>query len=808
MSIKAIFLSATAMGAALQAVPSGAEAAEQRTQATARGMEEIIVTARKREESFLDVPVVSTVLTQESLERTKTDDLYALSSRVPSLLLGNAINSVGTQVSLRGVGTTALNATMDQSVSLNIDGLPMTQGWAYGSAMFDVGQVEVLKGPQALFFGKNNTGGVISVRSADPTNEAEMTARLGYEYEAEEKVADLILSGPVSDSLKLRLATRYSDQEGFFTNESQAFPGMGNRTPSNKHAPAKNLILRGTALFAPNDAVTARLKLNYNSYRRDGVGAPLQVGYCPEGTGPVAPTNIAFMAGDDCVLNETYTLAWYDPTAFPAGLPNNGELFEDSEQMYGTLDLNFRLTDGLALTSVTGYYNNDLAMLFAGSTSGKVIGGAADIPFEASQFTQELRLTSDFTDSPVNFMVGAFYQEGEQRNEVRFPGNVRLGLPVMIQHVVFDLDINSTSFFGQLMWDITPKLELAAGARYTDEEREMTETNLNPGQGAVGLVPRPDPKISSSNVSPEVTLTYQATDDLTLFGSYKTGFKSGSFNTSTFVPSDRLASFGDEEVNGGEVGIKARALDRRLTANIAAYYYEYEDMQVGAHETSDVGGGNFVIILRTLNAATAVVKGAEFDVSYAPVAVDGLTLTASANYNHARYDSFPNAPCSNGQTISQGCNQVLNPATRRFTSQDLSGRRLVKAPEWSGYVGFDHQMPVGSMTLSFGAGANYTTEYSTTLVDRPGFEQDSFIKYDANVALRGQDDRWEVALIGANLGNELTSGFCTNSNVQNGTLFGGQIAGTATTGPAGDDEAACFVERGREAWGRFTWRFR
>ena len=263
MSAKQTVLFTIAASVLLQATPAATQ--EVRVAGTGpAALEEIVVTARKREESFLDVPVIATVLTQDTLERTKTDDLYALAAKVPSLLLGNAVNSTGTQVSLRGIGTTALNATMDQSVSLNIDGLTLTQGVAYGIGMFDVAQVEVLKGPQSLFFGKNNTAGVISLRSVDPTDEFEMIARAGYEAEAEEKQVDLILSGPVTDSLKLRLATRYSDQEGFFTNDAVATPGLGGVTPKfRNYAPADNLMIRGTALYEPSDEFTARLKLGY-----------------------------------------------------------------------------------------------------------------------------------------------------------------------------------------------------------------------------------------------------------------------------------------------------------------------------------------------------------------------------------------------------------------------------------------------------------------------------------------------------------------------------------------------------------------
>jgi outer membrane receptor protein involved in Fe transport len=520
--------------------------------------------------------------------------------------------------------------------------------------------------------------------------------------------------------------------------------------------------------------------------------------------------NISFIAGDDCKIDEALRLSWADPAAFPAGVPNGGVQFEETDQAFGSLDLNYRLSEALTLNSVTGYYDNSFATAHSGSTTGTTVPFMNVIDFDNRQFTQELRLTSDYSDSPVNFMVGAFYMDGDQRNEVRIPFNVSLGfpLPALLVHVIHDVEITSASIFGQVLWDIAPELELAAGARYTDEEREHAQNNRNPGQGAVGPTTLRKPKISSSNVSPEVTLTYKPTENLTAFAAYKTGFKSGSFTSQTFVPPTTDASFQDEEAKGGEVGLKARMADGRLTANIAAYYYDYTDLQVGALELTQVPGGQFVFAVRTLNAASATVKGIDFDVNYSPAAIDGLTLTGALNYNRARYDSFPNAPCGNGQTIALGCDQLFNPTTQRYLAQDLSGRRLVRAPDLAGFLGFNHAMTFGNeMTLNIGAGASYMDEYSTTLVDLPGFEQDSFVKFDANVALSGRDNAWEVALIGRNLDNELTRGWCVNSNVQNGTVFGGQVYGAATGGPAGQDEAVCMIERGREVWARLSFRF-
>ena len=176
-------------------------------------LEEVIVTARKRDESILRVPVIASALPKEALEKHAINDLYAVANRVPGILIGNNVGPVSNQMSIRGIGTTALTATIDQSVSLNIDGLQLSQALAYGVGMFDVGQVEVLKGPQALFFGKNSPAGVISLRSADPTDEAEVVFRTGYEYEAEQKMGDFVISGPVASFLKLRLAAHYDEQE-------------------------------------------------------------------------------------------------------------------------------------------------------------------------------------------------------------------------------------------------------------------------------------------------------------------------------------------------------------------------------------------------------------------------------------------------------------------------------------------------------------------------------------------------------------------------------------------------------------------
>ena len=788
-------LSSTGIAVALLAQPANAQDS---ASAGANATAEIIVTARKRNESILKVPVVASVLDESTLEKYQVQDLYGVANRVTGFVMSESVGTVGIQATLRGIGPTSQTPTVDQSVALNIDGLPLNQGHAFQVGMFDVAQVEVLKGPQALFYGKNSPAGVISLRSADPGPDFELIARAGYEFEADEKLGELIVSGPVNDWLGLRLATQYSDSKGFFRNTSEPIPGLGNMAPSNRRfAPKESVIVRGTALIEPGDRYSARLKVNFFDSRMDGSGGDSQVAFCPDGRAGVPPVNIPFLADSDCKIDRNYQLGEFDPAFFPA-VRNGGVPYSDSRQYFGTLEQNLKLTDALTLSSVTGYYNLRQANLIRGATISNPPFGA-DFLFRNKQFTQEVRLTSDFIDSPVDFMVGGFVQDGKIKVRGELPASTALGLPPLLQAHRHIINIWSTSAFGQAIWNISDRLELSGGARWTRETRTHDAWNDLSGE-FVDLI---TPRIRSSNVSPELALTFTPTEDLTLFAAYRQGFKSGSFNAIVVASPTTRADFGDEKAKGGEVGVKARLFDRQLSVNLSAYHYIYSDLQVGANEQ----GPNGEIILRTVNAASAKVQGLEFDFSFAPHSLEGFSVRGAVNYNRARYRNFGTAPCANGQTISEGCDQLFDPVSGRFTSQDLSGEPLVRAPDWTANLAFDYDIPLNdALTLGLSGTTIYSSKYSTNLTDLPGYYQDDYVKFGASVALRGKDDRWELAVIGNNLTNELITPTCSNGNSQNGTIFGGLISGAPDKGPAGSDEASCIVERGRSVWVRATFK--
>jgi iron complex outermembrane recepter protein len=772
-------------------------------EASGSALGEIVVTARKREETILNTPIIETAVTQAQLENRQTLDLKDVSTFVPGLSLSQTTASSGTQISLRGVGTTSQGAGIDASVALNVDGLQISQGIAYSSAIFDLSQIEVLKGPQALFFGKNSPGGVISLRSADPSDRFELIASEGYELEAEQHRAQFIVSGPVSDTLRLRLATQYETQAGYFRNDAVAAPGFGGVSPQSDSAPGDtNYVIRGTAIWSPTDQFDAHLKANFTNDRATG-GVGAEYASCPDGNGAVPPGNIPFTGGASCTKGRDLQLVNLSSSAFRGLLDPSGQLYNENNQAFGTLELNYRPQSYLTLTSVSGFYHLYFQSQQNGSVSTDAGPGLATLtePFTRRDFTQELRANSSFA-GPINFTAGAFYQNGRLFNHGSLPGNTAIGLPASLGNFEQAVEIHSTSLFGQVRWKPIRAVEVAAGARWTDEVRDLQLSNVT----AAGPIAYPTgvPNIASDNVSPEATITYKPVEAVTAFASYKQGFKSGSFQLtgpSGVLPNE---SFGDEKAEGWEGGLKAELLEHRLYSSIALYDYRYEGLQVGANQVQSNG----VPAARTLNAGGAHVYGIDYDISYLPALIPGLHLQGSVEANHARFTSLNGVPCWGGETIAQGCSQAFNPLTHLYTAQgNLTGLPLLRAPDWQANFGFDYERSVGhDLRLQFVNANQFSSRYLTDLGLRNDFYQASFFKSDVTITLKDDRDRWEFSVLAKNLGNVLTSGSCLNANGQNGAVLGGEVTGGTIRGPAGVDEVICYMDRGREVWFRLTVR--
>jgi iron complex outermembrane receptor protein len=813
MAVKTILLATTA--SALLIMPEVALAQE----ALNPSAGDIVVTARKRQESILKVPVVENVLNSETLAKAQIVDIRGVATKVPGLFVSESVNTIGTLISLRGIGTSALDAGVDQSVSLNIDGQQFSQGLTFKSGLFDLAQAEVLKGPQALFFGKNSPGGVIALTTADPQDFVEVIGRVSYEFQAREPRTELILSGPISDTLGLRLAGSWSDAKGYFRNTARltARPDLGGLPPaSSRSGGNENWIIRATAVWQPTDRFKARLKVNFTddeSHNPNG----LQFISCPDGGGPGFFGQIPFIGGDqNCILDNKTAIVDIDPR-FNPGITNNGTPFLKIRQRFGVLDLSYEVASDVTINSTTGYYRNRTDGMINGTYTGAAASIWADNDFYRRDFTQEIRIQSDYADAPLNWMVGGYYQDAKMKNDIAIGWNqalnpvlvavtsaflpTPLSLPPILDSGTHNVSIDSKSLFGQLRWRPVSQIEIGAGIRWTDESRSNRPTRF----GAPVAIPKP--RISSKNWSPELTVTYTPTDDLTVFGALKQGYKSGSYQITTPNPAGEDRSFGDEKVQGGEVGVKTRLLERAMNVNVAFYYYRYQGLQIGVSQPADEATG--IPITLTKNAGKARTFGIDFDATYRPPSFDGLSLNLAVNWNKAKFLELDGLPCYGGQTIAQGCNQVLNPATGRYTARSESGTPMERAPEWQIIGGFDYETPLNDwLGLGFGSSAQHSSSWTSPIGKRADFRQPSFTKLNAYITLKGNDNSWELSLIGNNLNDVIRCGYCTNSDFKNTTVltaFAGTTGGLTNPGGKIDDVAGIALP-GRQVFLRLTLR--
>jgi outer membrane receptor protein involved in Fe transport len=325
---------------------------------------------------------------------------------------------------------------------------------------------------------------------------------------------------------------------------------------------------------------------------------------------------------------------------------------------------------------------------------------------------------------------------------------------------------DSWSVFGQATWDITERLELTAGGRFTKDDRKAKQGNTyvhstdaayaaiglwcggvlpcNPFFSPAGVEIKSD--FDDNNFSPEVTLTWRPTDEVTLWAAYLEGYKAGGFSTNTVIVFGKTGpdlTFDAETVDAWEAGVKTTMLDGSLRLNANTYYYKYDDQQVSAFD-------NRTTSFSINNAASSESKGVEVESEY--VVTDNIGLRAQVGYNKAEYTKFPNAPCWSGQTVAEGCVGGV---------QNLKNETLNFAPEWSGSIGFDFEQPITS-ELIFGASydAIYMDDYKAG--GRPETLQDSHWKHNARLGVFHADGTWDVTVIGRNLGNELTLGGCAD----------------------------------------------
>lgn len=797
--------SASPPNAAADDVASSAHGAGARTSAPA---EDIIVTARRRDETSIAVPVVLTAVGAAELQRRGIAGADALAQLVPGLTtLGSGASIQGGTIALRGVAGPDTNPLGDQAVSFNIDGVQVAKSSVRRLAFMDLEQVEILKGPQALFFGKNSPGGIISLRTADPTSHFAAKASLGYEINAHEWRGEGFVSGPLTDTLGARLAFYGSDMRGWV---KSIVPENSLLPPFHRYGPrSREIDFRGTLKFDPTDAFSARLKVSYGRVTGASPSANAQVVSCPTGTSQL-PGVVSDCKANNRINSTDNIGTIYTPYNTKFG---DGHTFGRQEQILVGLELNYKFSDAIDLTSVTGFYHSKFKsvdqfqlypvvpiLAFGYSFGLPAIVNAPN--FKDRQISQELRANSQF-EGALNFTVGGIFTDTRSSigNHVFINGTN----PTEIRQF-FDAQNGTTySVFGQGRFRVTSQLELSAGGRYSYERKTLPVTLADfTGSRTNPMVPYQTPvdKVSFDNFSPELTATYRPTDRLTLFGSYKRGFLSGGFNGTVVNPGVAL-NYGPQTIKGVEGGVKALLFNGALRTNLAVFNYKVPGLQITAFEQPP-GGGLTVSTIR--NAGGARTKGIEFDMNYR-TPIEGLTLRAALNHNHARYiQNFQ--PCWPGQSQAQGCNfRALGGGRARpilpgeiGNNQNLAGRRLVNASDWAGNVGASYDSQLGS-TLKLGLSTEFTFASSvpTDATLSPFLISPKRALLDATGRIADVGDAWEVALIGRNLTNK----FYWAGAQQLG--FTGGVAGTVAGGTPADGFAV--PNRGREIMIRVTFSF-
>ena len=757
-------------------------------------IEEMTVTARAVEESIREIPVAITAVSEERLNQFGLESMTDLEAMTPQLSVFRAGNGSAASVQIRGIGSTTTSIGIEQSVAVMIDGVYFPQGRAINEGIFDASQVAILKGPQALYFGKNATAGVVSVLTNNPGDEFEARIRINNEFESKDRTIEGMISIPFSEKLGVRLAVQASEMdEGWI--ENNAPPGgdfyntldAATFTPeaffnptAGKHWPQEETrFARLTVAGDLTERFSYNIKGSYAKFEQGTPSGALELFGCRALNG-VAHSSAAVSpqpAGRQTPLLEPIPLPTVDCEADGQRGYNNvppeiaqtnrllrqfggkdGDLYE-SYSITGTFNWNY---DNFDVQAVLNYHDQEAKWVGdQDATAVTAIFAGEKNTFD--NLSGEFRVVSNF-DQPINFVLGAYLQQTHRdfNQVVNFAGARNTLADPNDEFTAYDkiseTDGDTQSIYAELIWDITDRWQLTTGARYIDENKDsfFFQPYVNPFfQGLFTPYVPGDPSTIAEadqnfdDVIPEVTIRFEPTDNVTLYAAYKEGFKSGGFSNSAILGnisgSVEDFIFDPEEVSGGEVGLKAALFDNAMQIAFEVFFYEFEDLQVDFFNSAQ-----FAFI--TSNAGGSETKGAELQVDWA-TPVEGLTISGSLGYLSSTFTNFQSF-CYTGQTPAEGCTLPPPPAVETDAFQNLAGNDRPNAPEWSGFVQFNYERPLGERLL-FGATANiqYRTDVGL-IATEPDVVEDGYATYDANLRVATSDGRWQLALIGKNLSDE------------------------------------------------------
>ncbi|MFT3977840.1 MAG: TonB-dependent receptor [Sphingomonas bacterium] len=695
---------------------SAQQADQPAANSTAAQVQDVIVTAQKRSERLQDVPIAVTAITAEAIQNRRTLDLVDLSNQAPGLQIKSDDNGANPRIFIRGVGVNDFNPATNSAVGIYADGVYVASPLAQRLAFFDLQQVEVLRGPQGTLYGRNTTGGAINVTSKLPGNTTEADISAEYGRFNSVNVQGGVSVPLIADKLSVRVAGLYQRDDGYTLNRVTGH--YGNNT--NRWA------LRGTVHFTPTANVTDNLVVSTGRSTGGSIWAYNR---------SLIPQTAAATGPDGLCLPGYYTSGQCTNILGYANTSKNlyqGDYAFEGKDRVDLFTVSNTLTIDLgaaSIVSVTGYQHanrNDQEDTDASTDEALTASYIA----RQNTFSQELRVQSN-GHTPLRYVVGAYYahdylnnnsaynvlpalQAGDPENEV--PQGIGLFSWPLIQKV------DSYAAFGQLDFDLTDKLTLTGGLRYSADRKDFHYVS-----NAAGL-PAPiftyDGAKTFQSVTGKVGVQYRLTPSANIYASYNRGAKGGGFFSGQATDPADLGPYKDETVNAYEIGAKTDWLNHTLRANISAFYYDYKNLQV--YTTVEDG-----LITRQLftNASAARIYGGELELQMKPSRA--LTVSLNAAYLNATYRDFKSA------------------------DQDYSGNTLPSAPKVSvqGAVDWERPTPIGTLVANASMSFRSKVYFDTSNAERLSDQARAFV--DGRLGIRIAQDRMEVGVWGKNLFNEV-----------------------------------------------------
>ena len=702
----------------------------------AQQLEEVLVTAQKREESLQDVPLSVSAFSGQMLEQMSFSQIEQVTELVPNFNMGESPGEY--TINIRGIGSATSNRAFEQSVGLYVDGVYTGRSQQFQAPFMDMQQIEIVRGPQGVLFGKNSSAGAVSVTSNKPDQEFYSSVRGNYEFEYGGWDFEGVLNGAITDTVSGRIAVK-KELEGAYMENSAGVDG----------AETDLAAIRASLTWNPSDRLQLYFKIDYADVSWDGVNFQVL---------EFSPAARGFYASKDPNSEDILDLRQQLNGDFLAG----GGIDNWVESTAYVLQADYDL--GKNVLTYIGAYSEYDSQLGIDTDFGAFSGSYSSGGDEFEQVSHELRLTSPAGES-FSYIAGLYYLDRSYKiPDWQFDANfaeLPPPFPAFTRYRNYDEDSDLWSAFFQGTWAINEQWSLTAGLRYVDEDKSADSFQMRTALGDItqpappGIPPPVFPNYtfsgarSESSWSPSINIQYEASDGVMLYAAYNTAEKSGGFNSNSSEPIG--IEYEAEEAEAFEVGAKMLLADNSLRLNIALFSQQFDNYQVSSYNG---------VVQTVTNAATASGDGVELEASWA--ATERLTLSLQAAYLDAQYDSFPEAPCA----------PVNQPDCVGGNYRDASGERLTYAPKYSGSVHGAYEQPIGdNLRLDLQLIGLFSAEYDTQIDKSEGTIAESYFSWDARVGVTSSDDRWSVALIGQNLTDERLFNFAANLPFFAGSYF-------------------------------------